>query len=70
MHFENVAFQHFSPYEYMGLKFDFVVQNDQRSTYNRHLNKVARYSVPDAVYQDSAPKLSWLWRRRFLSVNF
>ena len=24
--------------------------------------------VPNAVYQDSASKLSWFWRRRFLSV--
>ena len=26
------------------------------------------WSVPDDIYQDSALKLSWFWRRRFLSV--
>ena len=37
------------------------------STYDHHLNKLG--ALLDAIYQDSAVKLSWFWRR-FLSVFF
>ena len=32
------------------------------------MNKFGRPWVPYAIYQDSASKLSWFWRRRFLST--
>ena len=35
---------------------------------SHHLNKLGRPWVHDVIYQDSAPKLFWFWRRRFLSV--
>ena len=35
----------------------------QRSTYVHHLNKLGKAWNSDALYQDSAPKLSRFWRR-------
>ena len=34
----------------------------QRSSKDHHLNKLGRPCIPDAIYQDSAIKLSWFWR--------
>ena len=45
-----------------------ISKKDQRSSQSHHFKKLSRSWVPDAVYQDSASKLSWYWRRRFLSV--
>ena len=41
-----------------------------KATWGYHLNKLGRSWVHDAIYmyQDSALKLSWFWRRRFQSV--
>ena len=41
----------------------------QRTTYDHHLNKLGSAETA-MLYQDSAPKLSSFWRRRFLSVFF
>ena len=46
--------------------FDLAVKG-QRSTYD-HLWYIGRPWVPDIIYQYPALKLSWFWRRRFLSV--
>ena len=40
----------------------------ERLTYDHRLKKFGRSLVPNAIYQDSALKLSWFWKRRFLSV--
>ena len=62
---------HSPPQPHTNLKrrtFDLAVKG-QRSTYD-HLNKVGRARVLDAIYQDSAPKLSWFWRKFFKSLPY
>ena len=59
-----MTFQYF-PHAW-GRKFDLA---DKMSAYGHHLNKLGRPWLLNAIYQDSAPKLSWFWRRRFLSVS-
>ena len=51
----------------LGQKFGSAVKKVKA----HHFNKLGTpYNVSDAIYQDSASKLSWLWRKRFLSVFF
>ena len=40
-----------------------LLSKGQRSTNDHHLNKLGRFWVLNAIYQDSAPKLFWFWRR-------
>ena len=42
-----------------------LTEKGKMSTYCHHVNKLDRSWVLNAIYQDSALKLSWLWRRRF-----
>ena len=58
------------PIQMYGGAIFFLSYKDQRSTFDHHLNKFCRSWVPYAIYQDSASKPSWFWRRRFLSVFF
>ena len=59
-----MIFQHFPHTKVWGCKFDLVVI----IIHYHFLYKIGRPCVRNAIYQDSASKLSWFWRRRFLSL--
>ena len=70
-------FSTFSPYKCIGAMYGgggggwggggganlTLPQKGQRSTYDHHLKQFGRPWVRNAIYHDSASKLSWFWRR-------
>ena len=71
-----ILFQHFLIYKCMGVQ---IWPCRKRSKVNlrpsdgpwwHYLTKVGRTWVPYAIYQDSASKLSWFWRIKFLNVCY
>ena len=66
-HIEKLIFQHFSYTNAWGRKF-WPCRKRSKVILRSSKNLTDRPRVPYAIYQDSAYKLFWLWRRRFLSV--
>ena len=60
-------FSTISPYKCIGMQI-WPCQNRSKVNLRSSLNKLGRPWVLDAICHDSAPKLSWFWRRRFLNV--